>query len=76
MRHWDSPAAVMWPYGSKHTQSWGGKQGPHAYFSPFPRFISSLQRALWTMDSNLNPVTSFIIPMMRHWDSPAAVMWP
>ena len=29
----------------------------------------------WTMNSNLNPVWPFIMLIMRHWNSPAAVMW-
>ena len=68
-------------------QQWYGCYGPHSHYLGLVHlgtkdifllcFSSRFSpwRPLLAMHSNPNPITSFNISIMRHWDGPAAMVW-
>ena len=72
-RHWNSQAELV--HRSKQTHTAGAESwGPDVpCFSTICDWKVSLRRPFCTMNSNLNIALPFIILIMRHWNSQAAV---
>eukprot|EP00956_Cyclotella_meneghiniana_P029568 scaffold72031_cov42-Cyclotella_meneghiniana.AAC.1 len=76
MRHWGSPAAMVWMKSSPQTLTWACTvKSTSELFHPLCNSNSSLWRPLLAKHSNPDHITSFNISTMRHWDSPAAMVW-
>ena len=76
MIHWDSPAALVCMSLTTKSLTWPIVHfGQQHDFLPSSGSKPSQWRPLLPKHSNPNHITSFNISIMRHWNSPAAMVW-